>query len=208
MSDRPNVIVHNNQAPTPRSNGLGVAGFVISLIGILTCAGGIILCPLGLILSACGMRKEPRGLAITGFVLGLLRSIVPIVMILVFGVSIYGAMFTSCMGCLGLSAAATAVGHNIVVTNQAIDRAQVDIIAYTTAHAGALPADADGTAEIVGETDAWTHRMRYTRLSPTQYEIRSEGQDGIFGTADDVSRKISTVPTTETQPDSQPEQNH
>lgn len=69
--------------PQPRrSNGIGTAGFVITLVNMLL--GFIpvvnflcfILWPLGLILSIIGMLKSPRGLAIAGFVLSLLGVIV------------------------------------------------------------------------------------------------------------------------------------
>ncbi len=52
-----------------QSNGLGVAGFVLSLLGLFTCG---LTSLLGVILSAIGMRREPRGLAIAGLVLGLI----------------------------------------------------------------------------------------------------------------------------------------
>lgn len=60
--------VYVNQA---QANDIGVAGFVLSLIGFLTCG---CLSPLGLILSVAGLSREPRGLAIAGTVLGGLGS--------------------------------------------------------------------------------------------------------------------------------------
>lgn len=53
------------------SNGLGVAGFVLSLVGFLSCG---LLSPLALLLSFIALFKPPRGLAIAGFVLGLVGS--------------------------------------------------------------------------------------------------------------------------------------
>lgn len=56
----------------PGSNGLGLAGFIISLVGLVLTAG--ILCPIGLILSVIAMWRRPRGFAIAGAVLGLVGS--------------------------------------------------------------------------------------------------------------------------------------
>lgn len=54
------------------SNGLGTAGFVLSLVGLLTCG---FLCPLGFLFGLLGMFKPPRGLAIAGTVIGALGSL-------------------------------------------------------------------------------------------------------------------------------------
>lgn len=65
--------------PTPhhvviveRTNGLGTAGFIVSLVGFLSCG---FLSPIGLVLSLIALGRQPRGLAIAGFVLGLIGSI-------------------------------------------------------------------------------------------------------------------------------------
>ncbi|MDR2963315.1 MAG: hypothetical protein LBU90_06770 [Bacteroidales bacterium] len=67
-----------NQTPQNQSNGLGVAGFVLALLA--TFLGwipvfGWILWILGLILSIAGFRKEPKGLAIAGFIISLIGLI-------------------------------------------------------------------------------------------------------------------------------------
>ncbi len=62
------------------SNGMGIAGFVCSLVGLVACAG--VLCPIGLILSAIGMQREPRGLAIAGLIIGIVGSVEVLVVIL------------------------------------------------------------------------------------------------------------------------------
>lgn len=69
MSQQPVTQVVVQQSP---SNGLGTAGFVISLVGLLTCG---LICPLGLLFSFFGLFKPPRGLAIAGTVIGLLGSL-------------------------------------------------------------------------------------------------------------------------------------
>lgn len=63
------------QAPAQRtpSNGLGVAGFVVSLVGVVATCGA--LAPVGLLLSLVAMFKKPRGFAFAGVVLGLIGTV-------------------------------------------------------------------------------------------------------------------------------------
>lgn len=59
-------------APSTRvqsSNSLGVAGFILSLIGIVLC-GPLTL--VGLILSLFALGRQPRGFAIAGLIIGVL----------------------------------------------------------------------------------------------------------------------------------------
>ena len=54
------------------SNGMGTAGFIIALLGLVFCwipIINIILWLLGLIFSIIGLFKAPRGMAIAGFIL-------------------------------------------------------------------------------------------------------------------------------------------
>lgn len=74
-----------------QQNGLGVAGFVTSLVALLTCG---ILTPISLILSLVALRKEPRGLAIAGTVISGIQIIIvamvgitPILALLGFGMA-------------------------------------------------------------------------------------------------------------------------
>ena len=58
-----------------RSNSMGVAGFIIALIGLIFCwipVVDFILWFLGLVFSFIGLFKAPRGMAIAGFVLSLI----------------------------------------------------------------------------------------------------------------------------------------
>lgn len=75
------TIIINQQTPS-RSNGLGVAGFVLSLIAVFfgwVPFLGWVLWLLGLILSICGVFKTPKGLAIAGLVISLIGLILLIV---------------------------------------------------------------------------------------------------------------------------------
>ena len=67
---QPQQTVIVQQAP---SNGLGVAGFVTSLVSLLFTRG--FLSPISLLLSLIGLMKKPRGFAIAGSVISGLQLI-------------------------------------------------------------------------------------------------------------------------------------
>lgn len=67
------------QQETKQSNGVGTAGFVLSLIALIfSWVPGIgwIVWFLGFILSCFGMSKSPRGLAVTGFLISIIDVII------------------------------------------------------------------------------------------------------------------------------------
>ena len=71
-------VVVNNTLEN-RGNGLGTAGFVCALLGLLLCWVPVvdwILWVLGLIFSFIGVFKAPRGLAIAGLVLSFIDLII------------------------------------------------------------------------------------------------------------------------------------
>ena len=80
----PQTIVVQGAAP---GNGLGVAGFVTGLLGLIFCwvpALGVLLAVLGVILGGVGIatgkkKGAPTGLAIAGLVLGIIALIPAIV---------------------------------------------------------------------------------------------------------------------------------
>ena len=73
MSDQnPQPVFAQGQPQPEMSNNLGLAGFITSLVGAVMTAG--FLCPVGLVLSLIALRRQPRGFAIAGTVIGLLGS--------------------------------------------------------------------------------------------------------------------------------------
>ena len=84
----PPQTVYVQNTPTP-GNGLGVAGFVLGLLGLIFCwlpGLGITMAVLGIILGGVGIatgkkKGAPVGLAIAGLVLGIIALIPAIIII-------------------------------------------------------------------------------------------------------------------------------
>lgn len=69
------TIIEKTVIVKPRTNGLGTAGFVLSLVGLCFCwifPVYAILTFLGFLFSFIGIFRAPRGLAIAGLVISLL----------------------------------------------------------------------------------------------------------------------------------------
>src|SRR4051812_164334 len=60
------------------TNPLAIAGFIVSLIGMLGC---LILGPVGMVISAFALRRKPRGFAIAGLILGILATLTIITLV-------------------------------------------------------------------------------------------------------------------------------
>lgn len=74
----------------PKKNGMGTAGFILALLGLVLCWIPVldwILWLLGLIFSLIGVFRKPKGLAIAGLVISFLGLILLIVLV--------GAIFTT-----------------------------------------------------------------------------------------------------------------
>jgi hypothetical protein len=83
-----------------RTNGLGTAGFVLSLITFIfgwVPVFGWIMWVLGLVFSFIGMFRRPRGLAIAGFII----SLIDVILILF--------LFAVIAAALGIAGASTAL---------------------------------------------------------------------------------------------------
>lgn len=147
--------------PQSQTNGLGIAGFVVSLVGIFTC----VLCPVGLILSLIALKNQPKGFAIAGTVIGGI------------GTLLLGAVTVWIVGTPeALHAIKTGItvaqAHKTIEENRGED--------------GALPSEEDGNRLIENLEDAWGNPLRYELQGENRYVIRSAGPDGKFGTKDDI----------------------
>lgn len=160
--------------PRP-SNGLGIAGFVVSLVGLLATCG--VLCPLGLLLSLFALFRRPRGLAIAGTVIGLVGS-----------VWVVGALL------FVTTARMTAVERAEYVRAADVTRAAFaqgnQLIEIHRAEQGRLPDGVAGNKLLLELTDGWGGSIRYDIQDDDKtYLLRSAGPDGTFDTADDLTDK-------------------
>ncbi len=177
-----NVVVH----PQP-TNNLGLAGFITSLLGILSCG---VLAPIGLLLSLIGLTKQPRGFAIAGTIIGLLGSI----FLAVAGVGIV-------MGVMGLKAAGqilkdyvdahtTARQVYLQLDQQRKQGGATTAAALTTATAAAVAAK---------HNDPWGTPLR-AEVTDGRITVSTAGRDKQFDTEDDIefdeAALQSTSPTT------------
>jgi hypothetical protein len=157
-------------SPPASSNGLGVAGLIVSIVGWLTCG---LLCPIGVLLSFFGLFKRPRGLAIAGLIIGIAGSL----FLVVFGFAVVAGYF-------GMKKGIDAMGRGIIImtAQSTIDEA------YVRSN-NTLPTDSEGNALIVAKNIQLNgERPVYTVVSPTSYTLAMPGPDATLGTADDVTQ--------------------
>jgi hypothetical protein len=137
---------------------------------------GFFVCPLslvGAIVSAVAIRREPKGLAIAGLIIGLLGTGLYAVVILV-----YGAAIAACIG-LGVAM------QPQLETYEALRRAREQITG-SQLESGEIPAAEAGQEMISEYKDGWQNPLRYTPQDG-DFEIRSSGPDGQFDTEDDIT---------------------
>lgn len=161
-------------------NGLGIAGFICSLLGLIACG---LLSPVGLILSLFGLRREPRGLAITGVVLGALG-----VCGWVIGIVVFGSMIAVALAAVGLGGVAMALGGAKIESGLEMANIAREIELYEQ-RTGQLPASLDllPMSEPEALIDPWGRRYEFTLGEDgVTYTLFSAGPDGMPGTADDV----------------------
>ncbi len=166
-----------------QSNGLGLAGFICSLVGfvlgVLTGVGGL-LCFVGLIMSLIALGRQPRGFAVAGVILGLLGCCAGILILLFLGLGI--------LTLIGVGAAFVMTeGEQIEITS--------DMIRITTAiqqyqqENRVLPASLDVlNLETSAILDPWGNRYQYhfSEDSELEFDLISPGKDGMPGSEDDI----------------------
>jgi hypothetical protein len=155
----------------PPTNALGIAGFVVSLSGLIVCLG--LTCPIGLVLSVIALTKSPRGYAIAGSIIGALGSVLGVLTVLVFTGVINAGLFGN---------------PYYSYTANEIDSASHDIDNHFRNNKDTLPDQATGDATISFYADEWGGSLKYepTPGSTADYTITSAGPDGVFNTSDDI----------------------
>ncbi|MEM9109031.1 MAG: DUF4190 domain-containing protein, partial [Planctomycetota bacterium] len=128
----------------PPTNALGIAGFVVSLSGMIVCLG--LISPIGLVLSLIALAKSPRGYAVAGSIIGLLGSALGTLTVLVLtnniNLNLFGSPFYS---------------H----TYNQIEAASYDIDNHFLSNQDTLPDEATGDAIIAGYYDEWNNSLKY-----------------------------------------------
>ncbi|XAM00429.1 DUF4190 domain-containing protein [Phycisphaeraceae bacterium D3-23] len=151
--------------PSPQpTNGLGLAGFIVSIVGMVLCLGA--LCPIGAVISIPAVFKQPRGFAIAGLIIGVMGTLLWALLWVMFYVI------------------------QSQIPNYSIYDAQYQIDDYFYMH-NALPDDAAGQQLVDWYEDDWDTAFRYRRIDAQNYEIISAGPDTQFGTADDQTHPFT-----------------
>ena len=165
-------------APARPTNGLGIAGFVCSLVGLLLTGG--LLSPVGLVLSLVALGRRPRGFAVAGVILGALGSCG-----LLIGIIAIVAM--------GLTAVALLVGILAFTETEKFeltaDMANIALAVEQYKEENRyVPADLTLVhIKDSVKSDPWATPYRYDRLEDGKsFDIVSAGQDKTFDTLDDV----------------------
>lgn len=173
------------------SNPLGLAGFVVSLVGL--CSGGV-LSPIGLILSIIALGKRPKGFAIWGVVLGALGSCGILLAIVLVPIALAGVLAAA--GLAGIGAALASSSGPEIETQ--IDTAflSINLQEYERKN-GRYPETLDvGLSQLRADSglrkDHWDRPYAY-QVAPdgSAYWVYSLGEDGLDGTADDIVSQVS-----------------
>ncbi|MEZ6241521.1 MAG: type II secretion system protein GspG [Phycisphaerales bacterium] len=157
------------------SNGLGIAGFIVSLVGILSCG---FLSPIGLLFSFFALFKRPRGFAIAGFILGLIGSLW-IIIILVIIFAIFGLSIAA-VSSMGLGGMIEVIGDSIKIHGAVVQYYNTNGAVPSTLSVLSLDSDT--------LTDPWGNPYRYEiDVDGRHYTISTSGADGVWDTDDDFS---------------------
>jgi hypothetical protein len=186
---------------TPRSaeqtNGLGLAGFIVSLVGLISCG---LISPIGLIMSLFALKREPKSFAIAGVVLGALGSC-GILLTLLFLPVLFVGMAAAVAGAVGNPALGTEIKLSIV-------EAMVEEHENET---GSLPTALTDIRSLGSGSgllnDGWKNPVHFELTPDGRSFIHfSAGPDGLPGTPDDIFSDDSARPggTTPTPSESTP----
>lgn len=164
-------------------NGLGTAGFVVSVAALVLSFG--LLSPIGLLMSLIALKRAPRGLAFAGVVIGLVGSW----WLILIGVLLLGA--------LGVGAAAVAEHAGEAARENALERGRA-LLETTSAHVEARELREDRLLafheirSMLGDVeDPWGSALRLELDEGRARLLRSAGADERFGTSDDLVRELA-----------------
>ena len=151
------------------SNGLGIAGFVLSLLGLVSCG---LFGPLGFLVSLFGLAYRPRGFAVAGLVLGGLTTGI----FAFFGFAVLSTLFAAVTG-IQLAASETSNSLRMKASNMQIVNEFKEF--------GAIPSTEKGNDIINAERSESQPFTGYQRVDQFQYKLTVAGLDRELGTEDD-----------------------
>lgn len=165
--------------PTPQQNAVGLVGFIVSMLGVVTCG---LLCPLGLLISVCGLGKAPRGFATAGTITGLLGS----AWLVLVGYALVSGLFV----------AKDFVETNLPMVTTVATFQQGDALVrqYQRDH-DKIPDSIEGNVLIDSLRDGWERSILYAINDDGSYVFRSAGADGEFHSEDDLTSDMKRLPT-------------
>jgi hypothetical protein len=171
------------------SNTLGLAGFIVALVGIVFSAG--LLCPVGLILSLLALGRAPRGFAIAGTIIGLLGSCCSCLgALLLLPILMSGAAFAATIAFLLDGSPALVTLGRMVVVEQAITE-HVKSRGLAPSSLSDLQVD---PAELV---DGWGTPLQFQSSrqgSQVCWTLQSAGSDRTLDGSDFSFSECLTVP--------------
>ena len=183
--DSTEAFENSGEEPIP-NNGIGLTSFIMSVIGFVTCGS---LSLISLPLSIIGLKQEPRGTAVAGFILSLL-GICLFFWVISFSVLTYASFQGMNFGAL------TTQINNTLPSAQTNFSLQVAAIAIgeTWAETGELPDQQTGDTIAKQEADFWGNPLVY-ETDGKVFSVISLGPDGTasqddlsFGPFDDAEK--------------------
>lgn len=166
----------------PATNGLGVAGFIVSLSGlILTCG---LLCPVGLLMSTLALFSKPRGFAFAGVVIGAIGTAfwVLIGMAIVFSADEAHERYQDS------HYAVQTTTHDLELHGRSLEEAERQerrLLSF---------ADIRAILEDKDAEDPWGEVLQVRATKEGNRELFSYGPDGLEDTEDDIVRPLQLPP--------------
>jgi hypothetical protein len=169
--------------PMRESNGLGVAGFFIALIGLFIPTGIVAL--LGLLISVAALARPPRGFAAMGVVIGLFGTVLWLV---ITSLVVVGGLAAGVVAILVAAAMFIMTQPEIIEVTSDMFNVTISAVEYEEEH-GNLPGDITALGlGVTTLTDPWGNPYRY-RLADHDpgFDVISNGADGQADTHDDLA---------------------
>lgn len=163
-------------------NWSGFIGLILVLISPLTF---FLVAPIALLFSLFGLRRAPRGMAVTGTLLSLAAT--SVLSLMVIGVSQHR---TREHRQHREQIVATQNRSQIAETMSTLKSAEARLIVYRDEHKNFLPELGEGMDMTVQYRDSWKRELFYEPVS-AGCVIRSAGPDGKFQTRDDLICKLT-----------------